>query len=41
MKPWEVDELADADFAAMVRVMQREAAELERAQRQAARSARR
>ena len=41
MKPWEIDDLADADFAAMLRVMHREAAEVERARREAARAARR
>jgi hypothetical protein len=37
MKPADVDDLGDEDFAAMVRLMQREAAEIERAQRRAAR----
>jgi hypothetical protein len=35
--PAAVDDIGDEDFAAMVRVMQAEAAEIERAQRRAAR----
>jgi hypothetical protein len=40
MTPWDLDRLTDADFAAMVRMMQREASEVAAAQRQAQRARR-
>jgi hypothetical protein len=37
MTPAQIDELSDVDFAAMLDLMRQEAAEIERAQRAAAR----